>query len=108
MLGGAVGGNLLGFTAGCVSPDERAILGIGYGGSFHMYVRKAASMGVNASGGHGVVPVFPPLAEGIEGNEGWTEEGAVAVETQYERRSPAIQGSKGVRWTATPSLTGTR
>ena len=48
------------------------------------------------------------VREGGEGNEGWTEEGAVAVETQYERRSPAIQGSKGVRWTATPSLTGTR
>ena len=37
MLGGSVGGNLLGFTASCMSADGRAILGIGYGGSFHLY-----------------------------------------------------------------------
>ena len=37
MLGGSVGGNLLGFTMAVLSPDSKAILGVGYGGSFHLY-----------------------------------------------------------------------
>jgi elongator complex protein 2 len=41
MLGGSVGGNLLGFTSACVSSDGKAILGIGYGGSFHLYCQIA-------------------------------------------------------------------
>lgn len=42
-LGGSVGGNLLGFVGGCVLNDRLAgvntssILGIGYGGSFHLW-----------------------------------------------------------------------
>ena len=43
MLGGSVGGNLLGFTAACMPTDGSAILGIGYGGSFHLYVRDKTS-----------------------------------------------------------------
>lgn len=38
-LGGSVGGNLLGFVGGCMCPDGRSILGIGYGGSFHLWSR---------------------------------------------------------------------
>lgn len=37
MLGGSVGANLLGFSAAKLSPDGRALLGVGYGGSFHLY-----------------------------------------------------------------------
>jgi elongator complex protein 2 len=37
MLGGSIGASLLGFTAACVAPDGQAILGIGFGGSFHCY-----------------------------------------------------------------------
>jgi len=51
MLGGSVGGNLLGFTAACMSADGRAILGIGYGGSFHLYVRQAAPHQSNLNAG---------------------------------------------------------
>jgi WD40 repeat protein len=42
-LGGSVGGNLLGFVGGCVLQDltpgvhTASILGIGYGGSFHLW-----------------------------------------------------------------------
>jgi len=46
MLGGSVGGNLLGFTAACMPTDGSAILGIGYGGSFHLYVRDKTSAAV--------------------------------------------------------------
>lgn len=38
-LGGSVGGNLLGFVGGCSSPEGSAILGVGYGGSFHLWRR---------------------------------------------------------------------
>ena len=47
MLGGSVGGNLLGFTAACFAPDGHAILGVGYGGSFHLY-RNSVSNGEKA------------------------------------------------------------
>jgi WD40 repeat protein len=36
-LGGSVGGNLLGFVGGLISPSGRYILGVGYGGSFHLW-----------------------------------------------------------------------
>ena len=36
-LGGSVGGNLLGFVDGCVSDDHQCILGVGYGGSLHLW-----------------------------------------------------------------------
>ena len=36
-LGGSVGGNLLGFVDGCVSDDYLCILGVGYGGSLHLW-----------------------------------------------------------------------
>lgn len=36
-LGGSIGGNLLGFVAGSVSPDGSSVLGVGYGGSFHLW-----------------------------------------------------------------------
>lgn len=41
----SVGGNLLGFVGGCLSPDYQRMLGIGYGGSFHLWKRKKASTG---------------------------------------------------------------
>ena len=31
MLGGSVGANLLGFAGACLSPDGKALLGMGYG-----------------------------------------------------------------------------
>lgn len=34
-----VGGNLLGFVGGCLSPDCSRMLGVGYGGSFHLWCR---------------------------------------------------------------------
>lgn len=38
-LGGSVGGNLLGFVGGCagVADNTESIIGIGYGGSFHLW-----------------------------------------------------------------------
>eukprot|EP01034_Spumella_vulgaris_P028955 gene28953-35916_t len=36
-LGGSVGGNLLGFIGGCMSSDGSSIVGVGYGGSFHLW-----------------------------------------------------------------------
>lgn len=42
-LGGSIGGNLLGFTCGCVSGDGLAVLGVGYGGSFHLWRKGAES-----------------------------------------------------------------
>lgn len=38
-LGGSIGANLLGFINGNVSNDGTAVLGIGYGGSFHLWKR---------------------------------------------------------------------
>ena len=40
-LGGSVGGNLLGFVGGCLSPDGASLLGVGYGGSFHLWTAAA-------------------------------------------------------------------
>ena len=37
MLGGSVGANLLGFVGGCVSPTGDALVGVGYGGSLHVW-----------------------------------------------------------------------
>ena len=42
-LGGAVGANLLGFVSGTVSPHENMILGVGYGGSFHLWAEEKLS-----------------------------------------------------------------
>ena len=39
-LGGSIGGNLLGFVGGYPSPNGDAILGVGYGGSFHYWKRE--------------------------------------------------------------------
>lgn len=41
-LGGCVGGNLLGFASGCPSPHSASILGIGYGGSFHLWQQESS------------------------------------------------------------------
>jgi hypothetical protein len=37
MLGGSVGSNLLGFVSGCASPSGQDLIGVGYGGSLHMW-----------------------------------------------------------------------
>lgn len=42
-LGGSVGANLLGFVSGVVSPHENRVLGIGYGGSFHLWAEETKS-----------------------------------------------------------------
>jgi len=42
-LGGSIGGNLLGFVAGSISPDCSSVLGVGYGGSFHLWRSVASS-----------------------------------------------------------------
>ena len=39
-LGGCVGGNLLGFVGCALSPCRKAILSVGYGGSFHLWTRQ--------------------------------------------------------------------
>jgi elongator complex protein 2 len=36
-LGGMIGGNLLGFVGGATSPQGFALIGVGYGGSFHLW-----------------------------------------------------------------------
>jgi elongator complex protein 2 len=36
-LGGMIGGNLLGFVGGATSPRGDALIGVGYGGSFHLW-----------------------------------------------------------------------
>jgi len=40
MLGGSVGANLLGFTGGCIPDNGKGVLGVGYGGSLHLWLRK--------------------------------------------------------------------
>lgn len=59
-LGGSVGGNLLGFIGGCVvydqllsnqeHPQSASILGLGYGGSFHMW--RCNHQGGTGTGGY--------------------------------------------------------
>jgi elongator complex protein 2 len=44
-LGGSVGGNLLGFVWCSLSPCKRAILSIGYGGSFHLWSHESFRTG---------------------------------------------------------------
>ena len=39
MLGGSVGANLLGFTGGCIPDNGKGVLGVGYGGSLHLWMR---------------------------------------------------------------------
>jgi len=56
-LGGSVGGNLLGFVGGCVSPDGTSLLGVGYGGSFHLWTAAA-----------------PPAAPTVPVGEHWAPE----------------------------------
>jgi elongator complex protein 2 len=36
-LGGSVGGNLLGFVGSCIDLRSHSVLGVGYGGSFHLW-----------------------------------------------------------------------
>lgn len=45
MLGGSVGANLLGFTGGCIPDNGKGVLGIGYGGSLHLWLRKMMNNG---------------------------------------------------------------
>lgn len=42
-LGGSVGANLLGFIGGFISSSGRYILGLGYGGSFHLWANNQDS-----------------------------------------------------------------
>ena len=49
-LGGSVGNNLLGFVGGCAAPDGRAILGVGYGGSFHWWEKNASADSLCSTG----------------------------------------------------------
>lgn len=42
-LGGSIGGNLLGFVGGCVSPSGASLMGVGYGGSFHLWTQDTFS-----------------------------------------------------------------
>ena len=42
-LGGTVGGNLLGFVGGCMCPNKTALVGIGLGGSMHLWQREDCS-----------------------------------------------------------------
>lgn len=42
-LGGSIGGNLLGFVGGCICPDGHSFIGLGYGGSFHLWTDQASS-----------------------------------------------------------------
>jgi len=60
-LGGSVGNNLLGFVGGCAAPDGRAILGVGYGGSFHWWEKHDAE-GISSSSG---------LEVGSSGGQRW-------------------------------------
>ena len=48
-LGGSVGANLLGFVSGAVSPYENKVLGVGYGGSFHLWTEGHKSKKWNAT-----------------------------------------------------------
>lgn len=43
-LGGSIGGNLLGFVGGCICPDGRSLIGVGYGGSFHLWTQQTAEV----------------------------------------------------------------
>lgn len=66
-LGGSIGGNLLGFVGGCTSPDGKSLLGVGYGGSFHMWKQVAkqpledGTENEDISGGIGVGNDWRPL-----------------------------------------------
>lgn len=51
-LGGCVGGNLLGFVGGSVSPDSKSLIGIGYGGSLHLWKRAIESATKSSLGFH--------------------------------------------------------
>jgi elongator complex protein 2 len=42
LLGGSVGANLLGFVGGCLDPQGDSLLGVGYGGSFHLWSTSGA------------------------------------------------------------------
>ena len=42
-LGGTVGGNLLGFVGGCMCPNKSALIGVGLGGSMHLWHREDCS-----------------------------------------------------------------
>lgn len=49
-LGGSVGGNLLGFVGGCLSPDARYMLAVGYGGSLHLWCSAATATDHDGAG----------------------------------------------------------
>lgn len=59
-LGGSIGGNLLGFVGGCTSPRGDSLIGIGYGGSFHLWTKLPGA----EAGGDGGRWVPVPLATG--------------------------------------------
>ena len=52
-LGGSVGGNLLGFVGGHVCSHGKSVLGIGYGGSLHLWSASQSNVGSGSSGGTG-------------------------------------------------------
>ena len=49
-LGGSVGGNLLGFVGGHVCSSGKSVLGIGYGGSLHLWSTTECSTGSAGNG----------------------------------------------------------
>ncbi len=83
MLGGSVGANLLGFAGACLSPDGKALLGLGYGGSFHLYCFHPS----------------PPPSDQAALHQ--------AHASVYERRSsPLAPTARQWRWLAKPFATG--
>lgn len=86
MLGGSVGANLLGFSAARLSPDGQSLLGVGYGGSFHLYRFQ------NSTDSSLVKPQ----------NE------TAGASTEYTRRATPLTASfrRPWRWVASPFLSG--
>jgi elongator complex protein 2 len=103
MLGGSVGANLLGFTAARISPDGRALLGAGYGGSFHLYrfspnAAAAAATDVSVSGAN-------------DDSDGSAAAGGGGTSTFYNKRAAPLLTSpmarqRQWRWLSIPFFTG--
>ena len=76
-LGGSVGGNLLGFIGGCVSPDSKRLIGVGYGGAIHLWSSQAIEgAGAGAGDEEGSTSTLSTgylgsVTEGCTGSERW-------------------------------------
>jgi hypothetical protein len=99
-LGGSVGANLLGFVGGCISQDGMSLIGIGYGGSLHLW-QKNSVIKWEENGNRNKYDGYAEKNEQVIGN---TVENS---ENNNEKNTVEhVNNSDNDRWYPVPFVTG--